>query len=302
MKTIDKLLSFAILIIASGSLLSCAGEEDALKPTKDTNEFAANYKLDPEMASICDDFYDRHRVYLLYNDTLDSYKDSRGVECFHTVNLNWNLTTLNTTDYDFGYLDNNADRKEGARFVEDYLLPSIKGKKKEPYSFLICKSIKEFVSNFNTAEWQDRSNVVSFRCMAFAVGEILKMSDEEKNEALKTLLYEMLNNELMSASGPDIDEFNALVNGVHYTNIRNVIPDWDGSLEPLYELGFLGTNVYGYNFPTNKEDISEFVKNAIMIPREEFHAQWSQYPIIIQRYDIIWNHINDTYLNMDTLK
>lgn len=305
MKFINKFVATVSVILAP-VFAACSGDENLTPDAAYPNYFEVDASDNSPEAQLRRDFKERTGIYLLFNDHLATYTDADGVQKEETVDFDWNFTSHMEQYYRFTYLDNQSDKEEIAAMVEKYFLPyiNVPGGSFRPYSIMIPATIE--VDKYNEDDWKSKDYLSCWRCFAVNGSKWLGASPEDARVMGLSLVHTLVDNNI-GTYDPALDDFYE-VSGDYYDSYpAEVFPDWmyEQDVTLIYEAGFLTyyPDYYGDpeydSFPYESTDFRLF-KDAIFNEDEaEFREKWSEYPKIIEKYEILKRAIENLGLNLN---
>lgn len=306
MKLINKFLIIGTVIAALG-FTSCSNSEDEPQPgPKMENFFEVPDGDNSPEAQLRRDFYSKTGIYLLFNDVLREYTDAYGNKRTETIDFNWSsLTGDNIDTYRFTYLDTYEDKKQVIEAMEKYLLPyiNVDGGQFKPYSFFIANTIEK-IDSYGDSDYM--SFIKSWRSMGLPAEDWIGLSDEDaKAQGLATL--RSIIDAVLDEYSDEADVFFEPVEEYNGEYLDEVFDDWDPDnpdMEAIYNLGFLGyfQGYYSDAFYSKRNDLRYF-KDAVFNQTEaEFMEQWGNYPLVVQRYNILKQVITDMGVNFNAVQ
>jgi len=306
MKLINEFLIIGVAVAALG-FTACSDSEDEPQPSaKMENFFDVPADDNSPEAQLRRDFYSKTGIYLVFNDVLREYTDEYGNKKTETIDFQWSaLTGLTLNPYRFTYLDTYEDKEDVIEAMEKYLIPyiNITGGRFKPFSFFIANSI-EMRSN---GVWKQQNFVQSWRSMGLPAQDWIGLDDADAKELGRTTLRSIID-AVLTYDSDDLDEFYALAGAEHGEYLDEIFDDWDPDnpdVEAVYNLGFFGytqSSWFGDNLFYEARDLSDY-KDAIFNQTEaEFMAQWGDYPLIVQRYNVLKQIIVDMGVNFNAVQ
>ncbi len=306
MKYLDKIIGLACIIAATG-FASCSDDNEDLIPGPTVDNFFAPDPADnSEEARMRRDFYKENGIYLLFSDTLATYIDSNGLERVETVDFKWtSLTThdvLTTVTYD---KIPESERQASVDWATAYFLPYIKDGKLKPYSILLVDNLMK--EDGYSPEDIDFYN--TWRCFTINMTNLHGVEGEEAKILGKELLRTLVDQKLTDSS-PELSDFFAICDEYYGNYISDLFPDWtsEQDLTEIYRLGFLDYNEHWSGRPINDsflysdDDLDSF-KDAVFNEDEaEFREKWAEYPLILQKYDLLLECFENLGVNLKAVQ
>ncbi|MBQ4161295.1 MAG: hypothetical protein IJD84_00120 [Parabacteroides sp.] len=282
-------------VLLLGMLCACS-EEDALVPEEAdvVSHFMPNLDDNSQEAELRRDFYSEENSYLLFNDTL--YHELLGTDAngepyykTETLDILYSVGSDNTyeNNHVYEYLSSYEEKEKAANFLQTYLLPHF-GKQLRPFSWLLVNTIKyplyEDVYEYPAV-------LSGERCIAVSVGKLAEMAEDEKLAFAQSLQINVLSGAL--ASKREMDDFYAFGESLYEQMDFNYvfIPDY------AYTCGFLNRKINPSTgmpmsfHPDKAADVNDFLLLVFNNTEEEVLSQFSGYPIVLKKYEIIKNLI-----------
>ncbi|WP_297072984.1 hypothetical protein [uncultured Duncaniella sp.] len=306
MKYLSKIIGLACIIAATG-FASCSDDNEDLVPGLTVDNFFAPDPADnSEEARMRRDFYKENGIYLLFSDTLATYIDSNGLERVETVDFKWTALTshdvLTTVTYDKIF---ESERQASVDWAATYFLPYIKDGKMKPYSILLVDNLM-----VNTGYSPKKAAFYNtWRCFTINMSDTHGVEGEEAKSLGKTMLRNLVDQKLTQYS-PELADFFAVCEEYYEADIIDFFPDWayEQDIEQIYNIGFLKYNQYWgddpeYDYmPYRSHDLTNF-KDAVFNEDEaEFREKWAEYPIIIQKYDLLLECFENLGVNLKAVQ
>lgn len=306
MKKIFYMIIFLLAVAAcekEGSLTPTDGIENYFEIPADATDAESVLRREFFLETGC---------YLLFNDTLRKEllgrdEDGYPYYSFETVDLGYGITSSSKDRFTFRYLADMAEKNEAVDFVKNRVLP-VMDEELYPYSLLLVDSLfrvrymLEEGASESTGWFPSTKTVLAYysgaRCLALALAGLSDMTDAEKSEFIKDMFEGMIGSAL-STRTTELSEFYA--SGEQYYGEEGEL-DWDYYLEDLREVGFLAGRIrYGYvYFPTASEDLESYVE-VLFENEEDFLAENEDYPLVIEKYNIIKEFVRNLGYRLDML-
>lgn len=245
------------------------------------------------------EFFEKEGVYLLFNDTLSREylgDDVSGnpVYDYQIVDLSYSMIA-SAGAFAFQYLQADEEKQAAADFLSDNVLPSL-GESMRPYSFLVVDVLEYYEDYYGELVLVDGTIVYSgWNCTAIAVQGINEMSEAEQESYRLQLLKSMANNKMQLLDESVFDEFYAFCESYYSTYFMYEEAEAFCQEYPTqYDLGFLSTYSYGYNgymwlvnFKAKSYDLEDYTNAIFDTPEEEFRETYADYPIVLEKYQIL---------------
>lgn len=298
------------IAVGSALLCSCSDDDETLTPGMSIpNFFEVPENDNSEEAQIKRSFYNNTGIYLLFNDTLATYTDSHGTERIETVDFGWSLTASTTQTVRFEYFDDDSRKKEIADKIERFFVPylDVEGSAMRPYSILLFKNIESY--NSYSYRWKAIDYLSCIRCFGVNASSWVDIDDAVAKTTGKYLLRKLVD-EKINSSDPLLDEFYAISNEYYDSSPYEAFPDWEyeQDITLVYKIGFLTYypdswgDIEWDSFPYDSTDFRLF-KDAIFNESEtDFREKWADYPLIIQKYELLKKVIESLGINLNAVE
>jgi hypothetical protein len=293
---------FFIFFFLALFTISCA-KEDSLKPTQiDEDYFTVSPDATDPISVLRRKFHEDHNIHLLFTDTLRHeqrgiYADGTPFWFTETIDLNYIIPVNTQEDYRLTYLETQTNREKSVEFVETYILPHLGGSL-IPYSILLLQQLYTYDDYYDELEQLDYCN--SFRSLAVSTGEIIEMADEEKAAFCTPMFKDIIKNKLTASMLEPFYTFCEEFYGEYFEDLakEGKLPsDMDPknmTLENVRTLGFLREAYSGAKyFRSNDYDRDDYINVIFNLSESEFMEQYDNYPVIIQKYNILKQIITD---------
>lgn len=290
------------------SLSSCSNEDDLAPSNSRDNWFEVAEDDNTPEAVLRRNFYKETGIFLLFNDTLRHVyqgKDAYGRDAYFTELVDFGYSVTNYNDYYYHIESyNTLEEKESAtQFVRDLILPHIQGGKMAPFSLMLTREILyDYYGDEESAE--PVASLTGKRCMALALGDVVSMDAEEKVEAAGDFLFEMVSTAVNALTWDDMAPFYDISENyagmyLYGEYFEDLFDDFDPdnwtkaeATEIANKYGFLSYSVWWYPyFPYNNNDVKDYLNAVWNYTPEEFEELYSDYPIIIEKYNWMRNLI-----------
>jgi len=282
-------------VLLFGMLCAC-NEEDALVAEEPdvASRFMPDLNDDSQEAELRRNFYKEENTYLLFNDTLYHEllgTDANGEPFYKTETLDILYSVGSDNVYEnshiYEYLSSYEEKESAVNFLQTYLLPHF-GKQLRPFSWLLVNTIKyplyEDVYEYPAV-------LSGERCIAVSVGKLAEMAEDEKLAFAQSLQINVLSGAL--ASKREMDDFYAFGESLYdqFDFSYMWTPDY------AYICGFLNRKINASTgmamsaHPDKAADVNDFLLLVFNNTEEEVLSQFSGYPIVLKKYEIIKNLI-----------
>lgn len=299
---------FAIALISAAALTSCGNDDDIKPGTPEECYFENTYGSSAADLQLQADFFNRNKIYVLFNDTLrkemkgvdadgNPYYDLRLVDIGYGMNVNMNP---NTETIGFDYLTSDADKVQGVKFLEEKILPAL-GAPLRPFSFLLVDKINHAEMIYGSMMPDNPVIYSGWRCSAVALSGIGTMTEEEKQSMRTTILESIVVKAIGTIDQSVFEKFYSYCAPYYSTYAMNEEAEAFIALHPtMYDLGFLSAYSYGtpngfyiYNFKAKNYDLDDYTSALFSMTEAEFKTQYADYPIVLKKYDILKGIIED---------
>lgn len=292
MKRTNITFTFCCLI---GMLFLAACSEDELTPSgANDNPFAIQEGSNDPVSVLRRQFFDDHKIHLLFNDTLR--KEYGGKDAFdqdfwtvETLAPGYNLTAYrDNLHYELLSAADIDAMEKGIVLVEQNILPHISGKM-IPYSIFLVKTLEQ---EDRYDDYEPADAYLNMRTLIIPVDEWIAMDEEEQKEHASGILKAIVSNKFNDRSD-EAAPFFAYCQDYYYKTIMDVIPDWDRNIEDIYNLGMMtyyedywGDLEYD-EFRSSSRDFTDFFDAVMNRSEEDFAEEFGDYPIIMQKYHLM---------------
>ena len=295
MNHINKIL-FVLTVFISCGVCSCSdGTEDLTPSDPPKNLFEADPSDNSKEAQTRRDFYNNNGIFLLFDDYLGKYTDSNGIEHEEWVDFHWTGLTSGSTSIKWEFDKVSGEEIEKALpLLEKYFIPyiNVEGGQFRPYSILLVKNLK---TPGRRGAMVDTDYISTMRCFAVNISKWLEVDDDAAFELGKNLLRTLALTKLKTST-PELATFFE-VSQEYYDNeyVYRSFPEWLDyqDIELIYQAGFTTYYPDYYDeveydsFPDDSTDLKLFLDHVIFEDENDFKLQWGDYPLIIQKYNLM---------------
>lgn len=276
-------------------LITCniaCNKEDILSPSNvNDNPFIISPDAKDPESVLRRKFYENNGIHLLFNDTLRHEQTGRyadGTPYWHTeiVDIAYSITSYSESPYTFGYIKEQTTQKASVDLVEQYVLPHL-GNGLRPYSFFLTTQI----SYVEEGEVMYLDYYAGLRCFVVNVEEALQMDDAGKKSFSKNIFQDLIKTKINRLEDSKLAAFYTFCSqyyGKRYSNFD--IPN-NPDLEIMYPLGFLDRG--SSYFVSRTTDKANYIDAILNMSEQEFKQQYARYPILLQKYNIMKELINN---------
>lgn len=306
MKKYLYMLLSATLVLGS---LSACGDDKAEPSALEENIFLNPYGATAADQQLQQAFFQQTGIYVLFNDTL--YKKQTSVNPdgtpyydTKTINIQWALNgTQNGVDmqnFAFDYLTTDVDKREAVDFVKNSVLPSL-GPAMRPYSFLLVNAIRYNAYSYGSLVPSTADVYSGWRCLAINVNGIAELNDTQKNAKRISILKSLVSNKITALDESRFEEFYSFCSSLYSTYAMNDAAEPFLEQYPTtYDVGLLSAYSWGspygfpiYNVKAKEYDLEDYTNAIFDMTEEEFNAAYGQYPIVMKKYYILRNIIEE---------
>ena len=282
-----------LAFLALPLLGSCSNEDDLAPSNADINGFAPEASDNSQTAQIRNEFYKATGAYLLFNDTLVSKSTNGQPELFDVSYALVGSGSVSSYDYRYTYITDAAEQQKAADALQRFLTRRLG--KQVPFSFLL-------VDDISYTNFYGRTKHVAY--LLGTRGYAISTSNGEMYDDPKSYFNDMLLNIV-------IDRFNrqsSKVTDAFYAYSKdhygaNLTAD-DMAIENVEHVyGFMEKfDTWGdgyYSLPYENRDVRDYISAVLTMTREEFVAQYGDYSVMVEKYDMMRSIITDMGFNLD---
>lgn len=310
MNHINKLL-FLLTIFFGCAVCSCGDGTEELTPSEPPRNF---FEVDPSdnsaQAQIRRDFYKDNGIYLLFDDLLGTYTDENGIQREERVDFRWNGLTSDDSlfKWECDFLSD-EEIEESIPLLEKYFIPyiNVDGGKFRPYSILL---VKDLMAPDKYGYLSPTNYISTMRCLCINVSDWIGLTEDDAYYQGRKLLRTFASTKL-SVNTDELEPFFEIC-AEHYDNVYVYysFPEWLDyqDVELIYQAGFTRyfPDSYGEvnydTFPYESTDLRLFLDHVFYDDEEEFMEKWGDYPLIIQKYNLMKNCIEDLGVDFNAVK
>ncbi len=302
-------------VLSLAAVFGCSEEMEYTDSTLRYNDFLRPEGESDEIYALQEEFYRDEKVYVLFSDTLSRQylgDDLAGNPCYsyHVIDMAYSLTGYIQDKFKYEYLETDAEKRSAAQFIQEQLLPRL-SENNRPYSMLLVNSITQYTNQYTGMVAVSPAPVVysGWQCTAVAVGGVNEMDDAELAVYQRSLLKAIVNNKMATVDESVFAEFYSFCDSYYGTFGMNTEEAYylKEHYPTLKDLGFL--SAYGYmdnayyeafyNFKAKEYDLSDYIDAIFSSTKEEFMAENADYPIVIEKYNILREIIADLGVILD---
>lgn len=302
-----KLSIYGLMLVAGLQFCACSDDDENLTPSGINDDYFSvpADATDPESV-LRREFFEKTGVHLLFTDVLrkDIITDADGnkVEKEITIDFDWNLNSEGSVSYYQWELipesDMESKRKVADLFVSD-ILPHIKGTSMSPFSVLLFDNLE--VRESSKKPWKKGYALPNWRCLGLNASDWLEAeSDDEIKAASAELCKGLVSSKFTYRSDMASEWMDLSYDGGSGEYIVDCIDDWDRDITKVYELGFMdydpnwkGKLKYD-SLPYASDDFEMFFDAIFDRSREDFEAEFGEYPKIMEKYNLMVSLIEQT--------
>lgn len=297
------------------AVLGCSEKVEYADSTLRYNDFLRPEGESERISTLQEAFYRDEKVYVLFSDTLSSQylgNDPQGNPCYsyHVIDMAYSLTGYSQDKFKFSYLETDAEKESAAQFIRENLLPRL-SESNRPYSVLLVNSIAQYTNQYTGLVAVSPAPVVysGWQCTAVAVEGVGEMDDAELAVYQRSLLKAIVNTKMATVDESVFEEFYSFC--LAYYGTYGMDTEEAFYLKEHYptlkDLGFLSAYAYMdnpsfnafYNFKAKEYDLSDYIDAIFSSTKEEFLAENADYPIVIEKYNILREIIADLGVILD---
>lgn len=281
MNTMKKyILGFVIAVC----LWACSKEDWPSNDQLEVNFFAVPEGATGEEAELRRKFFDKTGVYLLFSDTL-GYRNittlsGQTIVEWQVVDLMWNMNTNSFAD-SLGFFPYQVIGKKeaAAKFVQDELLTGLP-ELFYPYSILLTERLVLFDNFYGTYVPGEVAVYSGMQATAIALGDIVTVSDEEKETLKNEIMKAMIVNNLSLIKDSDLAVFYS------YSTDYYDISSWNVPF-PVESVGFLPTYASSWTvtFNTKSLDVLAYVEEIFNLSETKFRETYAEYSVVIEKME-----------------
>lgn len=280
-------------LLTLGALASCS-DDDVLSGETDprSSYFMPDEQDTSAEAELRRQFFAKEGSYLLFNDTLryeplgvDRYGETQYL--LEKLDLDYVIGGVSSSKkYHFVFLNTDREKQDAVKFLQAYVLPHLSVRLR-PYSWFVLKTLTEEFLNDLT----ELKTFAGERTIAIALGDISTATDDEKLSLSREILTTVVG-KILAGAGRQMDTFYEQSNGF-YGNYFDYETDED-NMETLLQHGFLvrGISIWSNAeangiYPKQVQDVTSYVQLCLSSTPEEVHRQYAEYPLVLQKFEII---------------
>lgn len=282
--------NYYILILCLLSLVACSKEEKLTPSGAKENYFAVPEDATDAESVLRRDFYEQHRVHLLFNDTLyheleGYYPDGTPYYNTELLDIRYSMTSQDMTEMVYEYLTDIDEQRKAVEIVENYILPHL-GDGFLPYSMFLTRDLQ-------TLQYGVLLTPITYyegeRCFAINAGNMIDATEDEIQSKCNDIFYSLVYSK-MTLKTTALEDFYAY--GTPYYS--QMLSNWGISTFPTAEelqymnsLGFLNDELLFLLFPSKSRDLENYLKAIFYDTEDNFKAMYAAYPVILEKYDIL---------------
>lgn len=302
-----------VLIFAVGMTLCVSSCSDGIEKLTPGDPVVNYFEVDPSDKSLNGnlrrDFYQNTGVYLLFNDVLATYTDPLGIERVEKVDFGWGIDSDDSLlRWSFDELSD-EEKQIVCPLISKFLIPyiNVKDGNFKPYSVMLVKNLYHGSVEYGLKK-QDYISCI--RCFGIDVSEWCEADDEYAYTLGRKLLITLIKGKL-STSTPELAPFFDICEECYDAKyVSRYFEDWadNPDVTRIYELGFLtyypdswGDIDYD-TFPYENTDLRLYIEAVCGENEMEFKEKWSDYPLIIQKYNIMKECIENLGVDFNAVR
>lgn len=282
-----------LAFLALPFLASCSNEDDLAPSNADINGFAPEASDNSQTAQIRNEFFKATGAYLLFSDTLVSKSTNGQPELFDVSYALVGSGSVSSYDYRYTYITDVAEQQKAADALQKYLTRRLG--KQVPFSFLLVDDIYYTNSYGRT---KHVAYLLGTRGYAISTrnGEMYNDPKSYFNNMLLNIVIDRFNRQSSKVK----DTFYAYSKdhyGAGLTEDEMAIEN----VEHVY--GFMEKfDTWGdgyYSLPYENRDVRDYISAVLTMSRDEFVAQYGDYSVMVEKYDMMLSIIKDMGFNLD---
>ncbi len=275
--------------------------------------------------------YKEFGVPVYFNDTIGRVyimDDVQGkpIYNYEKIDLSWTFHSYSKSTYEFEYMTDDKQKMMALDIIETYLKdasPILR-----PFSFFVTNSTRMYNQGVLSTTYRNSAFNIGFRTILMTGN----WTATQKANQPSQMKREMVLNKVMNYVD-DVALFSSISKSTWYgglgwehiyqgdvskiqfidrwTDMQTLYDDWAGARwyteEELTQmrynsklvagsLGFVKGNHYtkGIQSPSNANyDLQDYVTEALKFSPEEFERIWGQYPLVMKKYNIVRNVIEN---------
>lgn len=279
---------------------ACSDNED-LKPSGfDLDWFAIENDPSDPLKSLVYDIYVNKKVSVFYNDTIG--KNIRGVDEDGNPVVHYQILVPQYTidginrNYRFVPGQDKDIILNALRFLDERVL-SMMTEEAMPKSYYLVDSVA-YLENSSDHIWGIRDTYKGMvTTVCGRISELPDMSEAELKELAADLIALDLGPYIWAKYKTELEKFYLQTNTYAGRNLYGIALRWDGipplPNDDLSKYGFLRPAL-DYITPTEKEDVSDYVKAVLVYSEKEFAEMFDKFDVIMAKYAIM-KRIMDKY-------
>lgn len=284
------------------ALSSCRGEDELdTDPTvlDMTPNFIPTESDNSEEAQMRRDFYNKHKCYLLFNDTLrHEYLglDFNGDSTFFTETLDIRYSVgsdksnYNTLRYFYQHMQDLDQKKQAVEYLEGHILPHI-GEKIRPFSWLLTNKITEVTTA--PARTTSPYAVTGQRGIVVANHPLWVIKNESQMASFDRQILTVIIQKIVTNNSSQFEDFYIISD--KYYNLEFDATELSDSenTEILQQAGFITRGRGSLNsyingkYPNREDDLNSYARQTISRTREQMIEKYADYPSILTKDSIV---------------
>ncbi|WP_292270588.1 hypothetical protein [Butyricimonas sp.] len=305
-----KKIIYLLGITVSLGFMACSGEDDLTPSLEDRNWWVNIDNPDSPLDHAIYGVYEQYKVPIFYNDTI-GVVDRGGKNSFGEPDLYYEILKLNyivsggseAPSALYSLSLNEEDLMDGVELLRDYVLPKLPGFLPKPMSYLLVDTLWRGVTTTSQTPYSAKAYAGKTTVAIGKLAEIKNMSQEDKMLMASAIIASPIAYRIFSdykstelnKTGGFFKEMTKLGKyGYSYmaeVNI-NIVGDlfkppyahWNeyGFINPAPDKAFIENELYF--FPTQEQDVEDFVGLCLGFTKEEVEAIYGQYEHIMNKY------------------
>ncbi|MCA5005875.1 hypothetical protein [Sphingobacterium bovistauri] len=322
-----------LIIIASAFVLaSCQKDEEITPVLQFENIYAIIDNPNDSVQHRTYNIYKEFGVPVYFNDTIGRVHvmdDVQGnpIYNYEKIDLSWSFHSYNKNTYEFDYMTDDKQKMKALDIIETYLKdasPSLR-----PFSFFVTNSTRMYNQGVLSTTYRNSTFNIGFRTILMTGNWTAKQLADQPGLMKRQMVLSKITNYV-----EDVALFSSVSKSVWYgglgwekiydpkglqfvigwRDMEMLYDDWSGArwytaeeLEIMRNnartvagsFGFIKGNhtTKGLETPSNATyDLQDYVIETLKYSPEEFEQIWGKYPLVMKKYGIVRNIIENKLL------
>lgn len=298
-----KTIIYSLVLLFGVQFTACKDDEVLTPSGINDNVFAVPDDATGPEADLRREFYKETGIYLLFDENLRTTvvgKDSQGNDIIktETVDFAWDFTSYDDyLIYESGYITDIEDMRKAADLFRDNVLPHIQGSKLAPYSIVLFNGLQ--VYDDYEDEWNEAYTLPCWRSLGVNVAGWVDAENDEEIAQYTAGLCKSLVGAKFNYTSSIAKPFTDLSDEYSGEKICDYEEDWDRTdMSMVYSYGYMTyvkrNKVTRDYFPYTEDDFQAFLDAVFDRSKEDFEAEFGDYPAIMEKYNIMRSLIEQT--------